>query len=238
MQRVADDPATFVLVHGAWHGSWCWERLVPELSARAHRAVTVDLPVDDGSATFDDYAGMVLNGMDGLGGPLVLVGHSLGAMTIPLAAEQHQVETLIFLCGVVPRLGGGPWDDGPEMGAPGIYDPLLEGEDGSTTWPTLESATAALYNDCGAADAAWAFAQLRAQNSSSLWGSPYPLLAWPQARRVSIVGTADRAVTLAWSRHVAATRLCVPAIELASGHSPMLSQPALLADTLIAARAG
>jgi hypothetical protein len=31
--------ATFGLVHGAWHGAWCWDRLVPELEARGHLGV-------------------------------------------------------------------------------------------------------------------------------------------------------------------------------------------------------
>jgi pimeloyl-ACP methyl ester carboxylesterase len=42
--------ATFGLVHGSWHGAWCWERLVPELEARGHRAVAVDLPAEDPAA--------------------------------------------------------------------------------------------------------------------------------------------------------------------------------------------
>src|SRR5260221_10947192 len=36
--------STFVLVHGAWHGAWCWERLVPELEARGHASIAMDLP--------------------------------------------------------------------------------------------------------------------------------------------------------------------------------------------------
>jgi len=42
--------ATFGLVHGSWHGGWCWERLIPELEARGHRAVAVDLPAEDPAA--------------------------------------------------------------------------------------------------------------------------------------------------------------------------------------------
>jgi hypothetical protein len=55
----------------------------------------------------------------------------------------------------------------------------------------------------------------------------------PPIKRVSIVGTLDRTVTLAWSRHVAATRLGVEPIELPVAHSPFLSRPDLLADALI-----
>ncbi|MER7811169.1 alpha/beta fold hydrolase, partial [Streptomyces sp900116325] len=40
-----------LLVHGAWHGSWCWEKLIPELTARGWH-VTVDLP--SASADPDD----------------------------------------------------------------------------------------------------------------------------------------------------------------------------------------
>nr|MCS5667148.1 alpha/beta fold hydrolase [Dehalococcoidia bacterium] len=35
---------TFVLVHGASHGSWCWDKVVPLLVAQGHEAIAVDLP--------------------------------------------------------------------------------------------------------------------------------------------------------------------------------------------------
>ena len=52
--------STFALVHGAWHGAWCWERLAPALEARGHRVVAPDLPCDDPSATFPTYADVVI----------------------------------------------------------------------------------------------------------------------------------------------------------------------------------
>src|SRR3954463_14174121 len=48
--------ATFVLVHGAWHGGWCWERLMPERAAAGHESIVMDLPVEDPAASFEDYA--------------------------------------------------------------------------------------------------------------------------------------------------------------------------------------
>jgi pimeloyl-ACP methyl ester carboxylesterase len=82
--------STFVLVHGAWHGAWCWSRLLPELEARGHRSVVMDLPVEDGDATFEEYA------------DVVLVGHSLGAMVLPLVAASRSVSMLVTLCGLIP----------------------------------------------------------------------------------------------------------------------------------------
>jgi pimeloyl-ACP methyl ester carboxylesterase len=226
-------PATFVLVHGAWHGAWCWELLTPVLNRAGHRTVAPDLPVDDGSCTFEDYAAHVTGALEHADDPLVLVGHSLGSMVIPLVAAQQRIHQLVFLCGVVPRLAGNPWDDGPLMEEPGAYASLVEHPDGSTSWPSLDAARHAFYDECSSDVAAWAYERLRPQNSSSLWTSPYPLHTWPAVPRSSIIGTRDRAITPAWARYAAERRLNVQPIELPSDHSPMLSCPELLAETLV-----
>jgi pimeloyl-ACP methyl ester carboxylesterase len=226
------DAATFVLIHGAWHGGWCFDRLSSSLEVRGHTSIAMDLPIEDGTATFHDYAQVVINAMPHTTDNVVLVGHSLGAMTLPLIAAQYPVRVLVFLCGVVPRPGGSPWDDGPEMTVPGILDALVTHDDGSTSVP-FDTARDAFYSDCSVEDAKQASDRLRRQNSSSLWQEPYPVVNLPPITQVSIVGTRDRLVTLPWSRHVASTRLGVDPIELPVAHSPFLSHPDLLADTLI-----
>ena len=210
--------ATFVLIHGAWHGGWCWERLTPVLEERGHAVHTADMPIGDGSATLDDYAAAVL-----------------GAMVVPLVAARRPVDHMVMLCGVVPLFGGVPWDEGPPMQVPGITSDLRKLDGGTTEWPNVERATAAFYADCDPADAAWAFARLRGQNSASLWADPYPLDAWPPGRLISIAGVDDQVVTIEFSRHVALTRLGVEAIEIPGHHSPFLARPAELAGTLAAA---
>ena len=55
---------TFVLVHGAGHGAWCWEKLTRELEARGQQAIVMDLPVSDPKATFEDYASVVVESVD------------------------------------------------------------------------------------------------------------------------------------------------------------------------------
>jgi len=224
--------STFVLVHGAWHGGWCWERLIPELAARGHDAVAMDLPVEERSATFQDYASVVIEVAASATDDVVLVGHSLGSMVIPLVAAARPAAAMVFLCGLVPNFNGSPRDDAPRMEVPGVFDPIVVHDDGSRSWPSLEAATSAFYADCSAEDAAWAYAQLRHQNGSSLWGRPYPLDSWPPGRRVAIIGADDRAVTPAYAYHVCRTRLGIEPIELAGGHSPFLARPAQLADTL------
>lgn len=224
---------TFVLVHGAWHGAWCWDRVAPLLHEAGHRTISVDLPVGDGRATFHDYADVVVGAITDADSHVALVGHSLGSMVVPLAASRRRVDAVIFLSGVIPKLSAQPWDDGPLMETPGAYDPLVEQPDGATVWPTVESATHALYGDCSAEDAAWAFSHLRPQNSSSLWTEPYPLDSWPQTPYHAIFGKHDRAVTPEWGRYVASTRLHIEPVEIASDHSPMISYPDELARLLV-----
>jgi len=226
--------STFVLVHGAWHGAWCWERLVPELEARGHATIAMDMPIGDPRATFDDYATAVIDASAGAE-DVVLVGHSLGGMVVPIVATRHQVKAVVWLCPVVPNFGGLPWDGLPEMAAPGTFDGLVSNDEGASTWPSLESATNAFYHDCDPADAAAAFARLRPMNPKSLWDRAYPLSEWPDSKRVAIITTDDRAVTREWALAACRGRLKVEPIELPGSHSPFLSRPAELAETLVAA---
>ena len=94
---------TFVLVHGASHGSWCWDKVVPLLEAEGHNAVTVDLPgntygefdVPLCQVTLSSYTDHVCKVLDQLDEPVVLVGHSLGGLTITQAAEARPATGLI-----------------------------------------------------------------------------------------------------------------------------------------------
>ena len=98
--------STFALVHGAWHGAWCWERLTPEVEALGHRVITMELPVDDSSASFEDYADVVCAAVaDVDGDELVLVGHSLAGHTVPLVAARRPIRRLVYLCALVPIPG-------------------------------------------------------------------------------------------------------------------------------------
>ena len=92
--------ATIGLVHGSWHGAWCWSQLVPDLEARGHRALAIDLPCEDPASGCIQYAEVVDRALPD-DEDLVLVGHSLGGLTIPLVAALRPVKRLVFLCAVL-----------------------------------------------------------------------------------------------------------------------------------------
>jgi pimeloyl-ACP methyl ester carboxylesterase len=100
---------TFALVHGGWHGAWCWERLTPFLQQAGHDVVTMDLPSEDGTATFDTYADVVCAALTGCD-DVVLVGHSLGGNAVPLVAARRPVRHLVYLCAMVPDPGRSVFD--------------------------------------------------------------------------------------------------------------------------------
>jgi len=55
---------TFALVHGAWHGAWAWDALIPEFEARSHRVVAPDLPCEDVNAGAAEYAQVVIDALE------------------------------------------------------------------------------------------------------------------------------------------------------------------------------
>jgi pimeloyl-ACP methyl ester carboxylesterase len=226
---------TFGLIHGAWHGAWCWDRLVVELERRGHRAVAVDLPCDDWSATVIDNARMVADAV-GDDSDVVVVAHSLGGLVAPVVAIVRPIRRVVFLCGLVPRPGrviGDVLDEEPGAFVGTFAEaPRIVADDGSVTWDP-EVAVEAFYRDLDGETAHWAAARLRSQ----VWTSsqePCPLDRWPDCELASIVCTGDGVLVPEWCRRVARDVLGVEPIELPSGHFPMLSHPVELANALLA----
>jgi pimeloyl-ACP methyl ester carboxylesterase len=226
--------STFGLVHGGWHGAWAWEALGRELEGRGHRAVAVDLPCDDPGAGLARYAEVVEAAL-GDAHDVVLVGHSLGGLTIPLVAARRPASRLVYLCGVLPDPGRSLRD---QLAAEGIFVPGFPATErdelARSYWASAVAATASMYADCPPETAAWAFARLRPQAGTTS-REPFPLDRVPDLPVTSIVCSDDRAVDPAWSRRAARERLGVEPLELPGGHSPMLSRPAALAELLLLA---
>jgi pimeloyl-ACP methyl ester carboxylesterase len=128
---------TFGLVHGAFHGAWCWELLAAELRTLGHETVAMDLPCEDPNAGNQRYAEVVVETLADHG-PVVLVGHSLGGLTIPLVAAARPVERMVFLCAFIP-IPGQPFS--AQFGDEGNFPPTpestwpLRGDDGLMRWP-------------------------------------------------------------------------------------------------------
>lgn len=197
--------ASFSLVHGAWHGGWCWDPVRAELEARGHGVHTPDLPCEDSAAGVTEYAAAV-PAAD------VVVGHSLGGFTIPLV----QARTHVFLAAGVGGTGG------PIVLAPGFGDGQKRDELGRSYYPDPAVAAAELQYPSEHAELA---SRLRRQ-------APLDHETVPVERPVYIVCARDAVIRPDWQRHLAQDVLGVEPLELDSGHSPMLECPRELAGLL------
>lgn len=181
-----------------------------------------ELPCEDAGATLREYAAVVPPAD-------VVVGHSLGGLTIPLVPARRYV----YLCALVAPWGRPTSDIFAERALlPGFpEDGVARDDEGRSAWVDEAVARRMMYADCDDAAAAGAFARLRPQGSA-IYAGDYPLGERPEVPVTSMFGADDRAVDPAWSRRVAPERLGVDAMEIEGGHSPMLARPAELAALL------
>ncbi len=235
--------ATFVLVHGGAHGPSCWRYLRQELDERGYPSVAPELPSEDPWATLADYAATVVGAMQEISARIVLVGHSLAGLTVPIVASQVPVDALVFLCAVPPELGGtfdiparaGQPDAETEMMSDEVKSALRFDPDGShIVDPAL--AASVFYNTCAPDIAAEAVGELRRQGNVS--SSPSPLTAWPDVATYAVIGTKDNCIRPTWARAAYRRVLGVDPVELPTDHSPFLSAPADLAELLIGIASG
>ena len=96
---------TFILIHGSWHSSWNWHKVVPLLKNAGHQAISIDLPGMGRDKTSINEVRMkttvqsICNLIDSIQGKVILVGHSKNGILISQAAEyrSHKIEKLIYL---------------------------------------------------------------------------------------------------------------------------------------------
>jgi pimeloyl-ACP methyl ester carboxylesterase len=230
-----------LLVHGAWHGAWCWEKVLPLLAEQGVGAKAIDLPGHGANARhgwgvgLDDYARAVASAARELG-RAHLVGHSMGGIVIAGAAEMapEAVGGLTFLAAFLPR----PGDSLLRLGA----------EDGGTLVPTIartdalagvsrvdaEGARSVFYGDCSDADVAWAQARLQPQPLRPLIdGARVTAGRFGSVPRFYIGCTQDKAVSHAFQQRMLARVPCRDVVTLETSHSPFMSAPAALAAAIV-----
>ena len=240
------DMANYVLVHGSGHGSWCWERILPLLRERGHVVTAVDLPGnghDDTSLadiTLETYAEYVSGILDAQDGPSVLVGHSLGGISISRAAELRpdRVAALVYLTALLLKPGQAFMPT--ESSDPQDVRKALEVRN---SWNISEDLTHVVYkpdlaqhrfyNDCSPEDVAWAKSMIVPQPVGPLI-SPMDIsdANYGQVPRVYIECALDNAVTPDMAREMYTAMPCEEVITMQTGHSPFLSAPDELAGHL------
>lgn len=238
----------FVLIHGGFHGAWCWNRTIPELENLGHEAVALDIP-GHGERVHEEatMAGRLDTVLAVLRPGDVLVGHSGGGLEITRAADAapELVRSVIYLAAALPLEGQLMQealvyrDDGStevDYDVTGMLKHLRINEDGSMAFADFKGAWELFYHDCDEATARWAYDRLTPEKAGDTATTPIsvPHFWKAQLPRSFIVCRQDRAQPR-WLADVTARRLGVEPLAIDTSHSPFLSRPAELAQLLVRA---
>jgi pimeloyl-ACP methyl ester carboxylesterase len=225
--------ATYVLIHGAGSDSWYWHLVAPELQARGHDVVTMDLPCDDDTAGLAEYTDTVLDAI-GDRTDLVLVAQSMGGFTAPLVCERVPVDMMLLVAAMVPCPGESPgdwwantgWEEARRLQA------MRDGRPIDSAFDPIET----FFHDVPPDVTAEAMARGERTQSGTPFEKPWPLAAWPAVPTKFVLGRDDRFFPAEFQRRVVRERLGITPDEMDSGHLPALAHPKELVERLVAYR--
>jgi pimeloyl-ACP methyl ester carboxylesterase len=224
--------SSYVLVHGAWHGGWCWERVSPLLRERGHEVLAPTLTgLGERAAELTPGVGLAEHVQDTLAAlgeaaqPAVLVGHSYSGLVVREAAAlaPERVAEVVLVDAWIGPPGSSLLSLAPRWFAEGIRAAAAARGEG---W-RIPAPDPAVVGVTGAADAAWLRERL----------GPHPLRSFEDDTTAPAPGTTRERAVLADPGPVPfaelAERLQVPASRLEGGHDLMLTAPRALAATLL-----
>jgi pimeloyl-ACP methyl ester carboxylesterase len=216
--------AGVVLVHGAWHGAWCWDAVVEELQRRGVTVDAVELPL---TGFADDVSAAQVAAV-AMGPDTILVGHSYAGLVISEAAlGVPSVRRLIYLAALMCQAG----EDSSDILA--RYDsPLLASVTVTETAVSVDPARARelFYGDSDEETAEELIAKFRPMPLEQMVQASEP--AWKSVPSTYVVCTNDRAVPPEAQRWMASRADEV--VEIHTDHSPFVTRPEFLADVMVA----
>lgn len=233
--------SSYVLVHGSWHGSWCWDSVRRLLERQGHRVAVPDLPghgldrIPAEDVTFQACVDRVCTVLDRQEEPVILVGHSFGGAIITQTAEvrRERIETLVYLCAFLLQNGECVRDRIRDTDS--LINPnLVLGEDKTTFTVRDEVIQEVFYGDCSDEDVARA-KQLLTPEPAGPSSTPVATSRdnFGRVPRVYIECLRDRAIPLEAQREMYTALPCREVISMDTSHSPFFSAPEELVKHLI-----
>lgn len=219
---------TLLLVHGAWHGPWCWESLESALMSDGWTTRTVELPsavrpeapITEPLPGIHEDARAVLEALEDIEGPVVVVGHSYGGIPVTQAiADAPNVSHAIYLAAYQLDV------DESLFGFHGAPEP----EEPKGVIPPLEKSDTELYADVSEEGTVRAVRQLVPQSARS-FSERVTKAGWRTTPCTYIICEQDGSLPPQAQEKLAARANAIH--RLKSSHSPFLSMPAELAALL------
>jgi len=234
--------STFVLVHGAWHGGWCWYRIAARLEAAGHTVFAPDMPghgtdrtpIED--VTMDTIVAKIGLCIDAAKEPVVLAGHSYGGAVITQTAERYaaKINRLVYVAAFLPQNGQSTLDAAADDDS-ALNGKVVFAPDGKTATADPSIYREAFYARCGDEDVALARQLLVPE---AVAGFQTPMKISPEnfgsVSRDYVECTQDRAISIVRQRRMHAAQPCRSVFTLETDHSPFFSAPDALTECFLA----
>jgi pimeloyl-ACP methyl ester carboxylesterase len=236
---MTDRPTPVVLVHGAWHGGWCWDPFMPYLTARGLAPHAPDLPGHGNNPmpmkdiTLDSYADCIVDVLDSLDEPAILVGHSLAGATISAAAERRpdKVKYLVYIAAFLLSsdwsLSMAMQNDDESAASPYVQ----RSDDRLSIIMPEEGLRAATYEGMSEEQIQWCLPRLQPEPIAPIV-TPLELTQDNIGRvpRAYVECTKDKAITIGMQRWMQEDLPCDPVLTLDCGHMAPWVEPDRVAD--------
>ena len=235
--------STYILVHGAYHGGWCFEKVVPLLESKGHKVIAVDLPghgnnvVPIAEVSLAAYVDHVCSVVESQDEPVVLLGHSLGGMTITQVAERlpDRIAWAVYLTAMMPKNGQNRTDLAEHEGPEDMAGKRVLSEDGLSVTMPRAVIPPTFYAQCPAEDVERAFERLVPQAVEPFQQQARTTAErFPPVKRAYIECLRDQAIPIAMQRAMIAAQPCDRVFTIDTDHSPFYSAPGELATHLLA----
>lgn len=227
--------ATFVLVHGGWCASWCWDFNVQALNDAGHRTICVDLPGHGSndsmsleSVGLEDHVRCVEEVLEELDEPANLVAHSMSGMIIAQVAENmpEKVEKAVFFAAFLPENDGTVMMDYLQEDPWSLVGPktTVYMENGLCTF-NMDYARNMRFNTSNDETFFYAAPKMQLENPT-MWSQPVHLSEkFEQVKKVYIHTLKDNCCSYYLQRVMVKRQPCIAEYYLDTDHVGMLSDP-------------
>ncbi|CAM3581123.1 alpha/beta fold hydrolase [Paenibacillus lupini] len=236
--------STFILVHGSWHGAWCWTKLVPLLEKEGHKVVTFDLPghgLDKSPVQeikLKNYTDSLTSILDSQTEQVILIGHSMAGLVITQTAEYRpeKIKSLVYLCAYLPKneqtllqISQSEKKDKPSD----TPSAVIFSNDHVFMDLDKDLVQANFYGDCSESDVNYAKARVCLEPLAPFFEPVHLTDQHAESiPRFYIETLKDKAISIGLQRQMLADKPCKEVISMNSDHSPFFSHPEALAAHL------
>lgn len=235
--------ATYILVHGAWHGAWCWHRIVARLQQASHNAIAPDLLslgrdfTPTRSVTLASWTEQIVALVQAAPEPVVLVGHSRGGIVLSELAERvpERIRALVYVSAFLLENGRSVRDAAAEDPDALVVPAVMTFDDEHQSVSMREEVVREIfYGQCSEEQVVLARSLLRPEPLAPLATAVRTSAArFGSVPRLYVECTLDRAITHAAQRRMQSALPCRERVTLATDHSPFFSRAEELASVLL-----